>query len=63
MGITVAQQVSAGNIRAGLVIGREINGDIQTLIDARTALLSGIVGGIVAGLILLAGKLLFGRTK
>ncbi len=52
-------EVNAGNIRTGLLIGRNVNGNIETLVDAQTAILAGVIGGAVGGLILLAGRLLF----
>jgi hypothetical protein len=59
----LAERVEAKSIRAGLVIGREIQGNVETLLDARTTLLAGLVGGIAAGLVMLVGKMLFGRKK
>lgn len=58
-----AGEVNATSIRAGLLIGRQVNGPVETLLDGRTALVAGVVGGMAAGLILLAGRLLFGRKK
>lgn len=55
--------VRAANIRTGVLFGRDIQGNVITLVSGRTALLAGLAGGAVAGLILLAGKLLFGRKK
>jgi hypothetical protein len=40
-----------------------VNGNVTTVVDGRTVLLAGLAGGTIAGLILLAGKLLFGRKK
>jgi hypothetical protein len=59
----VGAEINATHIRAGLVIGRQVNGKVETLLEARTALLAGVLGGVAAGLILLAGRLLFGRKK
>ena len=56
-------EISAENIRTSLLISREVNGNVTTLVDGRTVLLAGLAGGTIAGLILLAGKLMFGRKK
>lgn len=62
-GIAVGAQINAENIRAGLLIGRKINGNVQTLVDGRAAIAAGVLGGMIAGLVMLAGKLLIGRKK
>jgi len=59
----MSQELRADNIRAGILISREIHGNVTTTIDGRTALLAGLAGGAVTGLILLTGRLLFGRKK
>ncbi len=61
--IVAGAQINAENIRTGLLIGRNINGNVQTLVDARAALLAGVFGGVIAGLVMLAGKLLFRPQK
>lgn len=61
--IVAGAQIHAENIRAGVLIGRNVNGNVHTLLDARGALAAGALGGLVAGLVLLAGKLLFRRQK
>ena len=59
----VGQELHADNIRTGILLSREIHGNVTTTVDGRTALLAGLAGGAVTGLILLAGRLLFGRKK
>jgi len=59
----VGTEINAENIRTGILISREVNGNVTTVVDGRTVLLAGLAGGTIAGLILLAGKLLFGRKK
>ncbi len=61
--IVAGAQINAENIRAGLLIGRNINGNVHTLVDGRAALVAGVLGGLIAGLVMLAGKMLFGRKK
>jgi len=59
----IGTEIRAENIRTGLLISREVHGNVTTVVDRRIALLGGLIGGTAAGLILLAGKLLFGRKK
>lgn len=61
--IVAGAQINAENIRAGLLIGRNINGNVQTLVDGRAALAAGVLGGLIAGLVILAGKSLSRRKK
>lgn len=61
--LAAGAHVQAETIRAGVLLGRNVSGNVQTLLDARGALLAGVTGGMVAGLILLAGRLLFGKRS
>ncbi|HRQ24554.1 MAG TPA: hypothetical protein PLF42_14100, partial [Anaerolineales bacterium] len=75
-GSVVAGSVEFGNAYAGLVAGREVRGEriesiillsrkvegnVFTVIDTRGALIAGMVGGLFAGIMLLLGRMLFGR--
>jgi len=77
-GAVMAESVNLGNTYAGVVAGREVRGeriealvmfgnhvegDVQTVVDTRGALIAGMVGGLLAGLILLVGRLVFGRKS
>lgn len=62
-GGVMAANVSAANIRTGILLGRNVHGPVETLLDTRGALLAGISAGVVTGLVLLVGKLLFRRRK
>jgi hypothetical protein len=59
----IATKVKADNINTGILISREIYGNVTTTLDGQTALIAGLAGGAMLGLILLAGKLLFGRKN
>lgn len=61
--IVAGAQINAENIHAGLLIGRNINGNVQTLVEARAALAAGVLGGLVVGLVMLVGRLLFRSQK
>jgi hypothetical protein len=74
--VVLAGSVEFGNAYAGLVAGREVRGDrieslillsprvegnVTTVMDTRGALIAGMVGGLFAGIMLLLGRMLFGR--
>ena len=59
----MSRKLHADNIRTSILISREIQGNVTTMVDGRTAMLAGLAGGAATGLVLLAGKLLFGRKK
>ena len=77
-GVVMAETVNLGNTYAGVVIGGEVRGeqietlfllsnhvegDVQTVVDTRGALIAGMVGGLLTGTILLIGRLVFGRRS
>jgi len=77
-GVVLAESVNLGNTYAGLVaggqvqgerietlilLGNRIEGDVQTVVDTRSALIAGTVGGLLAGIVLLIGRLVFGRRS
>jgi hypothetical protein len=77
-GVVLADSVNLGNTYAGLVaggqvrgerietlilLGNHVEGEIQTVVDTRGALIAGTVGGVLAGVVLLIGRLVFGRRS
>jgi hypothetical protein len=65
---TRAALVSGGTVNArgastGLLLAREVHGEVTTVLDTRGALLAGIGGGLAIGLVLLLGGLLLGRPR
>jgi redox-regulated HSP33 family molecular chaperone len=77
-GVVIAESVNLGNTYAGVVAGSEVRGeqietlflfsnhvegDVQTVVDTRGALIAGMVGGLLTGTILLIGRLVFGRRS
>jgi hypothetical protein len=62
MAVFVAgREVHVQEARTILLVGQNVNGDVTTLMDSRSALIAGLVGGLFAGLMLLLGRTLFGR--
>jgi len=75
-GAVVSGSVEFGNARSGVVVSREVHsekietvillsnkveGNVTTVMDTRGALITGLAGGLFAGLILLLGCALFGK--
>jgi len=75
-GVIVTGQARLGNTYAGVVAGGEVHGErletvvllarhvegnVSTMLDTRGAVLAGLIGGLLAGVFLLLGRLLFGR--
>jgi len=68
LGNTYAGLVAGGNVRSDSIetlifIGNHVEGDVQTVVDTRSALIAGTVGGVLAGVVLLIGRLVFGRRS
>ena len=48
-------------IESVILLARKVEGNVTTVIDTRGALIAGLVGGLFAGIMLLLGRMLFGR--
>jgi hypothetical protein len=60
-GVVVGNDIHVENARTVLLVGRNVSGNVTTVIDSRSALIAGLVGGLFSGLMLLLGRMLFGR--
>ena len=60
-GVVVGNDVHVENSRTVLLVGQNVTGNVTTLMDSRSALIAGLVGGLFSGLMLLLGRMLFGR--
>ena len=61
VGTVAGNDVHVENSRTVLLLARNVNGNVTTLLDTRSALIAGLVGGLFAGIMLLLGRMLFGR--
>lgn len=62
MAVFVAgREVHVNEARTGILLARNVQGNVTTVLDTRGALLVGLVGGLFAGLMLMLGRVLFGR--
>ena len=60
-GLVAGNDVQAQGARAILLVGRNVSGNVMTLMDSRSALIAGLTGGLFAGLMFLLGRMLFPR--
>ncbi|MBI3164621.1 MAG: hypothetical protein HYZ24_08055 [Chloroflexi bacterium] len=61
VGYVAGTDVHMEESRTGILIARHVTGNVTTLLDTRSALIAGLVGGLFAGIMLLLGRMLFGR--
>jgi len=62
MAVFVAgREVHVTESRTGILLARNVSGNVTTLLDTRGALIVGLVSGLFAGLMLMLGRVLFGR--
>ncbi len=60
-GLSVADRVNMENSSSVILLAREINGPVETVLDTRGALLAGLVSGIGVGLVLTVLRMLTRR--
>jgi hypothetical protein len=60
-GVVAANQIQGERIETLFLFSNHVEGDVQTVVDTRGALIAGMVGGLLTGIILLIGRLVFGR--
>ena len=62
MAVFVAgREIHVNEARTGILLARNVQGNVTTVLDTRGALLAGLVSGLFAGLMLMLGRALFGR--
>jgi hypothetical protein len=62
-GVLAAQRVDARNTRTILMLGREIHGDVETMLDPRDALLLGLGLGVAVGAVSVLMRLFRPRSR
>ncbi len=60
IGIAIVQNADIQNSTAFILLSRQVNGDVETVLDTRGTLLAGLVAGMTVGLIFLVGKMIRG---
>jgi uncharacterized protein YjbI with pentapeptide repeats len=61
--ILASNRVSGQKIHANILLAGNVEGNVETLADTRTVLLSAVAAGAVFGMFFLAGQFLFRRKK
>lgn len=62
VGFVAGRDVHVSESRTGVLLARTVNGNVNTVLDTRGALIAGLTGGLFAGLMLLLGRMLFRRN-
>jgi hypothetical protein len=62
-GVIVGRRVEAKNARTIVLIGRHVEGNVETMLDPRGALLFGLGFASVVGLTSILSRLLFRRPR
>ena len=57
-GLIVSGEVDAQSVRAGILLARQVNGEVEAVLDTPRALLAGIAAGSAAGLVIFLMQLL-----
>lgn len=61
VGILAGREVRGEQIKAVILLSGKVEGNVITMMDTRSALIAGLVGGLFAGIMLLLGRVLLGR--
>jgi hypothetical protein len=60
---TIAEHADLHDSSTMVLLAREVNGRVETMLDTRGAVLAGLVAGVAAGLVWLAGGLIARRRS
>ena len=61
VGYVAGRDIHVQDARTVVLLARKVDGNITTLMDTRSALIAGLVAGLFGGIMLLLGRMLFGR--
>jgi len=62
-GLLVSREVNGEVIRAGVLLAGRVEGSVETILDTPRALLAGLASGVAVGLVLWVGSLLKQRWR
>jgi hypothetical protein len=61
VGVTAAREVRGGKVESVVLLAGRVEGEVHTVVDTRGAVIAGLVGGLIAGMIVLVGRIAFRR--
>ena len=61
VGVLAGRSLRAERVNTVVLLAGEVEGEVQTVLDTRGAILAGLVGGVTAGIFLAAAQFLFRR--
>jgi hypothetical protein len=61
VGVTAAREVRGERVESVILLAGRVEGEVHTVVDTRGAIIAGLVGGLVAGMIFLVGRIAFRR--
>ena len=62
-GVAVAERADLQDSSTLVLLAREVHGPVETMLDTRGAILAGLIAGVAAGLVWLAGTLIDRRRS
>jgi len=63
VGVLVTGKASGEQIRTVVLIARQVDGPVETMLDNRQVALASVLTGVVCGMVILVGQFLFRRKK
>ena len=61
VGVTAAREVRGEKVESVVLFAGRVEGEVHTVVDTRGAVIAGLVGGLIAGMIFLVGRIAFRR--
>jgi hypothetical protein len=61
VGVAAAREVRGGKVESVVLFAGRVEGEVHTVVDTRGAVIAGLVGGLIAGMIFLVGRIAFRR--
>jgi hypothetical protein len=62
-GILVTGNATGEKIRTVVLVARQVNGPVETMLNTRQVVLASVLTGVTSGILLLLGQILFRRKK
>lgn len=63
VGLSVAREIRGERVESLVLLAGRVEGEVHTAVDTRGAIVMGLVGGLIAGLVFLVGRTFLGRDE